>query len=114
MDVVTHVVAEFRLRLDELHNDSTTVTLTGKYDDAKQETQIGDLEIPAITWGHNKDHRPDLKQLLYILTVTDDGGVPVYFHAAIGLGFRHSRADDTRHTSYLGSAYAISASPVFS
>ena len=32
--------------------------------------------VPAITWGHNKDHRPDLKQLLYILTVSDDGGVP--------------------------------------
>ena len=26
MDVVTHVVREFRVRLDELHNDSTTVT----------------------------------------------------------------------------------------
>ena len=39
---------------------------------------------PAITWGHNKDHRPDLKQLLYILTVTDDGGVPVQFRVQSG------------------------------
>ena len=92
MDVVTHVVAEFDLQLDELHNDSTTVTLTGKYDDAKNEKQVGDFEIPAITWGHNKDHRPDLKQLLYILTVTDDGGVPIYFHAASG-----NVADDQTH-----------------
>ena len=38
----------------------------------------------AITLGHNKDHRPDLKQLLYILTVTDDGGVPLHFRAASG------------------------------
>lgn len=29
-------------------------------------------------------HLPDLKQLLYILTVSDDGGVPVYFQAASG------------------------------
>jgi len=43
-------------------------------------------------WGHNKDHRPDLKQLLYILTVTDDGGVPVYFTAASG-----NTADDQTH-----------------
>jgi len=92
MDVVTHVVREFDLRLDELHNDSTTVTLTGQYADAKQEKQLGDLELPAITWGHNKDHRPDLKQLLYILTVTDDGGVPIYFHAASG-----NVADDQTH-----------------
>ena len=34
--------------------------------------------------GHNKDHRPDLKQLLFILTVAQDGGVPVYFQAKSG------------------------------
>ena len=38
----------------------------------------------AITFGHNKDHRPDLKQLLFILTVTADGGVPLHFRAASG------------------------------
>ncbi len=92
MDVVSHVVSEFELRLDELHNDSTTVTGTGKYDGAKKEQQLGELNVPAITWGHNKDHRPDLKQLLYILTVTDDGGVPVYFQAASG-----NVADDQTH-----------------
>jgi transposase len=46
----------------------------------------------AITWGHNKDHRPDLKQLLYILTITSDGGVPVHFRAASG-----NVTDDTTH-----------------
>ncbi len=38
----------------------------------------------AITWGYNKDHRPDLKQLLYILTVAGDGAVPLYFQVASG------------------------------
>jgi len=27
----------------------------------------------VITYGHSKDHRPDLKQLLFILTMTADG-----------------------------------------
>ena len=84
MDVVTHVVHEFQVRLDELHNDSTTVTLFGDYPDASQEQHGLGHTAPAITWGHNKDHRPDLKQLLYILTVTEDGGVPVYFQAQSG------------------------------
>jgi transposase len=92
MDVVTHVVREFDLSLDELHNDSTTVTLTGKYADAASPTKVDGLDVPAITWGHNKDHRPDLKQLLYILTVTNDGGVPIYFQAASG-----NTADDQTH-----------------
>ena len=46
----------------------------------------------AITWGHNKDHRPDLKQLLFILTVSRDGGIPVYFQAKSG-----NVADDQTH-----------------
>jgi transposase len=84
MDVVTHVVSEFDLSLDELHNDSTTVTFCGDHEAAQAEQTINGHAVPAITWGHNKDHRPDLKQLLYILTVSDDGGVPVYFQAASG------------------------------
>ena len=84
MDVVTHVVKEFDLRLDELHNDSTTITFFGDHNDARTTQTRAGSTTPAITWGHNKDHRPDLKQLLYILTVSDDGGVPVYFQAASG------------------------------
>ena len=36
----------------------------------------------SITWGHSKDHRPDLKQLLYILTVSRDGAIPIHYRAA--------------------------------
>jgi transposase len=92
LDVVAHVVQEFEVSLDELHNDSTTVTFCGDYPDADVEQVIAGARAPAITWGHNKDHRPDLKQLLYILTVSDDGAVPIYFQAASG-----NVADDQTH-----------------
>ena len=92
MDVVSHVVAEFDVRMDELHNDSTTVTFHGDYADAAKQQQIKGVQTPAITWGHNKDHRPDLKQLLYILTVADDGGVPIYFQTESG-----NVTDDSTH-----------------
>jgi transposase len=84
MDVVNHVVHAFAVRLDELHNDSTTVTFCGNYSAAATEQRVAGQKLPAITWGHNKDHRPDLKQLLYILTVSEDGGVPIYFQATSG------------------------------
>jgi transposase len=84
MDLVTHVVSEFQLSLDELHNDSTTVSFFGDHADAESEQTVDGHSVPAITWGHSKDHRPDLKQLLYILTVSNDGGVPIYFQAASG------------------------------
>jgi len=84
MAVVTHVVREFDVSLDELHNDSTTISFFGDYPGAGSEQTVAGHAFPAITWGHSKDHRPDLKQLLYILTVTNDGGVPIYFQAASG------------------------------
>jgi transposase len=82
--VATHVVREFGVSLDELHNDSTTVTFCGAYSAAAEERRFLGRPTLAITFGHNKDHRPDLKQLLFILTVTADGGVPLCFRAASG------------------------------
>jgi hypothetical protein len=61
--LVTHVVREFKVDLDELHNDSTTITFSGAYADAAAEQKRGERTRMAITWGYNKDHRPDLKQL---------------------------------------------------
>jgi transposase len=92
MAVVRHVIQEFAISLDELHNDSTTVSFYGAYDDAGQESEQRGRPTHAITWGHSKARRPDLKQLLYILTVTSDGNVPVYFSSASG-----NTVDDRTH-----------------
>jgi transposase len=90
--VATHAISEFGVGLDQLHNDSTTITFHGDYPDATHEEKREQQLRLAITWGHNKDHRPDLKQLLFILTVSKDGGVPVYFQARSG-----NTADDQTH-----------------
>jgi transposase len=81
--VVVAVVQRFEIALDELHDDSTTVKFTGQYHDARGRRVRG-KRGPFITYGHSKDHRPDLKQLLFILTTTHDGGVPVQFRCADG------------------------------
>jgi transposase len=90
--VATHAISEFGVGLDQLHNDSTTITFHGDYPDATHEEKRKQQLRLAITWGHNKDHRPDLKQLLFILTISKDGGVPVYFQARSG-----NTADDQTH-----------------
>ena len=92
--IVVHAVREFAVELDELHNDSTTITFHGDYETADEERTLrGRLRL-AVTWGHNKDHRPDLKQLLYILTVTRDGAVPVQFRVQSG-----NATDDRSHVA---------------
>ena len=82
-DVVVAAVAAFDVALDELHNDSTTVRFCGQYPQARGRKMRG-KRAPFITYGYSKDHRPDLKQLLFVLTTSDDGGVPVQFRCEPG------------------------------
>jgi transposase len=82
-EVVVTMSRRFAVRLDELHNDSTTVQFAGQYRAARGRRCWG-KQAPWITYGFSKDHRPDLKQLLFILTTSADGGVPVQFRCANG------------------------------
>jgi transposase len=74
--LVIRSVREFDIRLDELHQDTTTVTFSGDYADQPAANQLD--RPPRITFGYNKDHRPDLKQLLFGITITADGAVPIH------------------------------------
>lgn len=59
----------FKLDCSRVHHDTTTVTFAGKYP--------GWSAQELLTHGINKDHRPDLKQLVLGLSVTGDGAVPI-------------------------------------
>ncbi len=90
-ETVVSVGQKFALSFAELHNDSTSVRFCGQYRAAARRPMRG-RTAPAITYGFSKDHRPDLKQLLFILTVEAEGGVPVQFRCMDG-----NRADVTTH-----------------
>jgi transposase len=75
-DLMLGVIGEFNVDCSQLHNDSTSITLTGAYRAADGHRRAG-KPTPAAAHGHNKEHRPDLKQLLWILTVSADGAVPL-------------------------------------
>jgi hypothetical protein len=55
----------------------------GGKDRAANGRELRGRSAPAIVYGFSKDHRPDLKQLLFILSVTDDG-VRASFRCADG------------------------------
>jgi transposase len=82
-EVVVAATETFGVALQELHNDSTTIRFCGQYLTAQGRSVRG-RRGPFITYGYSKDHRPDLKQLLFILTSSDDGGVPVQFRCEAG------------------------------
>ncbi|WP_448070759.1 IS1634 family transposase [Georgenia yuyongxinii] len=89
--VVLRAVSEFDIDTDQLHNDSTSISVHGVYSDAVGAAR-GGQPTPVITWGHSKDHRPDLKQLVWILTVSADSAVPIAYRLADG-----NTVDDPTH-----------------
>jgi len=82
-----HIIKQFELDTRRIHHDTTTVTFHGQYATSVRE--------PRIARGiSNKDHRPDLKQLVFGLNVTADGAVPISHEIYSG-----NRTDDTVHRS---------------
>jgi len=88
--LIRHVVHAFKIDLREFHQDTTTVTVHGDYADQPPAEQVN--RPPRITFGYNKDHRPDLKQLVYSVTISSDGAVPVHFKTYDG-----NTTDDAVH-----------------
>ena len=79
-----HVIKQFEIDTRRIHHDTTTVTFHGRYATSFAE--------PRLTQGMNKDHRPDLKQLVFGINVAADGTVPLSHEIYSG-----NRTDDTVH-----------------
>jgi transposase len=82
------IIKDFQLDTARVHHDTTTVTFHGAY--------TASVDDPHITYGINKDHRPDLKQLVFGLSVVADGAVPISHEVYSG-----NRTDDTVHRGNL-------------
>lgn len=83
--IVLAAMKGFDLKMDQIHNDTTSVTVSGAYDGQN-------AKAVQLKRGHNKERRPDLKQLVYSLCITADGAVPVHFKAYDG-----NQTDDGIH-----------------
>ncbi len=100
-ELVTTVVRNFALELPRIHNDSTTVKAYGEY---PGKTPSG----LALKRGKSKDHRPDLKQLVFSLSISADGAVPVHHKVYSG-----NRTDDTTHIETWNTVRKISPAANF-
>ena len=87
-DVFFHLalraIKVFELDCSQIHQDTTSITFCGRYEG---------WSVPErLTHGLNKDHRPDLKQLVLGLSVSADGAVPLTHTIYSG-----NQSDDTLH-----------------
>ncbi len=69
--VVNEAIRIHNLDTNEIHCDTTSKSFQGAYDHQDAEGMV-----PLITYGYNKDHRPDLKQLVFGVGTTADG-IPI-------------------------------------
>src|SRR5499427_2267905 len=83
--IVLAVMNSFDLKMEQIHNDTTSVMVRGAYDGQNP-------KAVQLKRGHSKEHRPDLKQLIYSLCVTSDGAVPGHVKAYDG-----NQTDDGIH-----------------
>jgi len=73
------------LETKRIHNDSTTVSFAGAYNHQSP-------EAVQLKFGHNKDNRPDYKQIVFGLNITEDGHVLISYQA-----FDGNQADASTH-----------------
>jgi transposase len=79
-----HALDTYAIETSWLHQDTTTIALYGAYEEA-----AADPAAPRPAYGHSKDSRDDLKQVLLSLGVSGDGGIP------LRMGLRDGNTSDS-------------------
>lgn len=84
-EVSCNAIRVHELLTDEIHNDSTSITFIGNYKNQ-------DPAAVKLKHGHNKDFRPDCKQIVFGLNIVSDGHVPLSYKL-----FDGNTNDDVTH-----------------
>jgi transposase len=89
-------LAAYSIEVPWLHQDTTTLSLYGAYEGGEVEREgtpePASAVAPRPAYGHSKDRRPDLKQVVLSLGVSGDGGLP------LRLGIRDGNTSDSTET----------------
>src|SRR5438093_11813656 len=85
--IALNALEVYALSTPWLHQDTTTLTLYGAYEDEPKTPGV-----PCPAYGHSKDGHDDLKQVLLSLGVSGDGGLP------LRIGVRDGNTSDSVET----------------
>lgn len=78
-EVAFAIALEQNLLGERNHLDTTTLSVQGEY---AMSSETG--SAPHLTYGHSKDHRPDLKQAVLSLTVNGPADMPLWMEVLDG------------------------------
>lgn len=77
-ELAFEIALEHDLLGSNVHLDTTSLSVHGEYEAESNEQTV------KLTYGHSKDHRPDLKQVMMSLVVTGESSVPIWMEPQNG------------------------------
>ena len=90
LTIALAVVKKYGLLTKYSHLDSSSFSVHGKYltnnlipEKTEESSEVEPAPI-TITKGYSRDHRPDLKQFIIDLIVSEDGGIPLFLRVGDG------------------------------
>ena len=92
------------------HLDTTAMSLQGDYD-FEQDDETDEEQVIRITYGHSKDHRPDLKQAVLGMICANRTSIPIYPGAISGNTSDKTSLPDIA-TTYLAQFEGDEATPI--
>lgn len=84
-EVTKQAIEVHGLETARIHNDTTSITFSGAYEEEE-------ADAVKLKLGLNKDHRPDCKQVVFGINITEDGHVPLSYRLYDG-----NQADVSTH-----------------
>ena len=90
VEIVLSTVKKFKIETEYAHLDATSFHLHGEYknqeipEEKEKEEEVRRERPILITRGYSRDHRPDLKQCILDLVVSNDGSLPLFMRTADG------------------------------
>ena len=81
-EVAFGIAVDHKLLTSMNHLDTTSISVHGEYDVAEEGE--GGASVVKLTYGHSKDHRPDLKQLVLSLVVNGPSAIPIFMEPLNG------------------------------
>jgi len=85
--ISVHALRTYGIDVRFAHLDTTAFSLQGEYEDGQHGAQDNvreEAQVIRVTYGHSKDHRPDLKQAILGMICANRTSIPIYLGAISG------------------------------
>ena len=93
-EVAMEITPKPKPKKTQIHIDTSSLKVSGDYD-LEEDYPDDENRPPLPKYGHSKDHRPDLKQLVLSLTVSGPANLPIWFEGIDGNSQDKSNFHDT-------------------